>query len=82
MVRLNLHFADRVPPPEFHRYVAGARIASGRVMSLERVAAIMNDSQRYERSFSASDIARIEKSALQKIRRRLLHARPQPDHNG
>ena len=38
-------------------------------MSLEEVAEAMNQSGRYERAFTASDVSRIERHALQKVAR-------------
>lgn len=48
-----------------------ANLQAGRVISLAETAVIINASHKYDRALSASDVQRIESSALKKIRARM-----------
>ncbi len=64
-------FQDRVPPAGFMRRVAHGNMDEFRVLSLQQVADILNSTGRGDRVLSASDVLRIERSALRKLRARL-----------
>lgn len=64
-------FADRVPPRRFLRAVAHGNLEQFRVRSLQQVADILNMTGDSDRVLSASDVRRIESSALRKLRIRI-----------
>jgi len=65
-------FQDRVAPKWFGEWIAQhGNMAEGRVRSLAETASIMNASGRYERQMTASEVLRIERRALLKLKVRL-----------
>lgn len=64
-------FVDRVPSRRFLRAVAHGNIEQFRVRSLQQVADILNETSHGDRVLSASDVRRIECSALRKLRIRM-----------